>query len=174
MLPFTQAQNNDKYPASKTSQELDNQAFEKTIQAYRTTPANRMKAVLDSLATGDTTSIMYFGNLYDDCFITLYDSLGKATSDTFYIERYDTLAPQASKLWTSVQVQFVDISTNNYTSSVTGRYGYSGANVITPGAGLTKTYYIMEPRPGTYRAFINTVDVYNGKKKYVKWTGKNR
>lgn len=141
---------------------------------YSSGGSGSMSVLLDSLYTADTVSIMYFGHRFTDGFFTLYDSLGKATTDTFYVERYDTLAPQASKLWTSVQITFVDVSTVQYTTSVTGRYTYAGANVITPGVGLTKTYYINELRPGTYRIWCNLVDVYNGKKKYLKWTGKNR
>lgn len=135
---------------------------------------DRMVVQLDTFRTGDTMKVFYFGNKYMDGFITLYDSLGKGSSDTFYVERYDTMATQSSKAWTQVQVMYVDISTNVYTTSNTGRYGYTGTNVFIPGVGLTKTYYIAEPRPGTYRVWVNSVDLYGNKKKYVKWTGKNR
>jgi len=129
----------------------------------------------DSLATGDTLRVIYFGHNYSDCFLTFRDSLGKGTTDTFYVERYDSFATQTAKQWTAVQVAFIDISSPpSYTTSNTGRYSYSGTNVILPGVGVTKSYYIGELRPGTYRVWVNSVDVFNGKKKRFSYTGKNR
>lgn len=133
-----------------------------------------MLVKFDSLTATDTVKTIYFGNKYTDVFLTLYDSLGKVSTDTFYVERYDTLSPQASKFWTQQQVAFVDLSNVQYTTSVTGRYGYAGTNVITPGVGVTKTYYIAEFKPMTYRVWVNAGDVAGGKRKFFKWTGKNR
>lgn len=142
-----------------------------TVSVVKTFEVQSMVANLDSMNNADTVKIHYFGHNYMDCFFTLYDSTG--TTDTFYVERRDTLSPYSSKEWTSVQCGFIDIGTGAYTSSVTGKY-QTGANVIIPGAGLTKTYYIAEPRPGTYRIWVPSYVTANNKKRYVKWTGKNR
>lgn len=148
-------------------------AFQKTSETFRIEAVKTLGTMVvkvDSLRREDTTSIYYFGNNYIDCFITLPDST--STTDTFYIQRKDTLNPYSSTGWTNQQISFIDISTGNLTPSVTGWLA-TGSNVIIPGAGLTKTYYINEPRPGTYRVFMSSPSV-RSKMKYVKWTGKNR
>jgi hypothetical protein len=126
---------------------------------------------LDTLKTGDTVKTMYFGGQYAYGFITLYDTAGVAI--TFYVERYDTAAPYAAKQWTTQQMGFIDLATGTYTATTTGAYGISGTGVISPGTGLTKTYYINEPRPRTYRCWVPASVVASNKRVYIKWTGKN-
>jgi hypothetical protein len=139
--------------------------------AVRLVDAENFVMRLDTLKTGDTVKTMYFGGQYTNGFITLYDSAGVAI--TFYVERYDTAAPYATKLWTTQQMGFVDLATGTYTATTTGAYGISGTGVISPGTGLTKTYYINEYRPRTYRCWVPESVVASNKRVYIKWIGKN-
>lgn len=194
LTPITMlmGQNGDRSSTPKSSMNIDNETFQKTTQSTRvfvigdSTSSTAKKVSLtktyetqdfyikaDSLTTNDSVKTIYLNHNYMDCFVTLYDTVGVA--DTFYIQRYDSLAPYLyNKYWTNAQGGFVDIATGSFTSSVTGAYGIASVGVIIPGAGLTKTYYLNEPRPGTYRVWVSQYAVANAKKRYIKWTGKNR
>lgn len=84
MLPFTQAQNNDKYPEDKTTQALDNKAFEKTVEAYRVTVVSGTSDTSfysQSFTTTTTRDSLLFGFTADRIQV-LNDG---TSSDTLYI-----------------------------------------------------------------------------------------
>jgi len=166
------AQNTDKNTSYIGANDVLYRSFQKTREALRflDVMGDSFTTKIDSFSTGDTVKTFYFNGKYQYGFITLYDSVG--VTDTFYVERYDTLSPYAAKLWTVSQVGLVDITTGQYTPTVTGRYAYSGTGIVIPGSGLIKMYYINEPRPRTWRVWI-PASVAAGKKKYIKFTGKN-
>jgi len=144
------------------------------LQELSKADSRQMVVKLDSLGSTATDTVKNFWfnsgtyNKYQKAYFTLFDSAG--VTDTFYVQRYDTLSP--FNAWTNVQVAYKDWSTQTITSSVTGQYGFAGGFVVIPGAGLTKTYTIEEDYPRQYRIWVSKYATRSNRRIFIKWTAK--